>query len=412
MAVDLVFLEKIVLAVLVGALLGFEREYSHRYAMAGLRTFSLISLLGAVSTLLSQQLQFGFALTVVAFAAVCVFSLLMYVNGQKRKRFGFTTNISLIIAFVLGVMIALSLFFEAVFLAVLVAVILFSRERLHAWIGGLTKREVADLLEFLVVLGIVFPLLPESIRVGSVEVPILTIWMLIVMISVMNFVAFIAAHHLRIRHKMEVVSFLGGFIDSTATTSALSEMYSKGKEKQLSAAFLVASAGPFIRNLLIVAFIMPSIAGVLVLPVAVGAAVLLLSSYLISRKSKPLKLHVHNPFGVTRAVKMALVILVLFVLLDFLKAYSQNFFLAASFLGGMASSGGTIISITGLASQSAIASNSAMFGFLFAIAGGLLSNVFFMVLWGARRVSGGVLVPSLVAIVTSLALLLIISASY
>ena len=43
--VDVVFLEGLVISMLIGALLGFEREYSKKQVVIGLRSFSLASLL-------------------------------------------------------------------------------------------------------------------------------------------------------------------------------------------------------------------------------------------------------------------------------------------------------------------------------------------------------------------------------
>ena len=94
MALEQLFLQKMGLAILIGALLGLEREHTKHQEIAGLRTFALISLLGSVTVIVSEQLLKNFILVYIGFVAVAVFAIAMYVTGARRKHVGFTTNIS------------------------------------------------------------------------------------------------------------------------------------------------------------------------------------------------------------------------------------------------------------------------------------------------------------------------------
>ncbi|MFH1257697.1 MAG: MgtC/SapB family protein, partial [Candidatus Micrarchaeota archaeon] len=54
-AIALNLLQKLVLAVAIGAIVGLEREHTKKQTLLGLRTFSLISLLGMILTELSKD---------------------------------------------------------------------------------------------------------------------------------------------------------------------------------------------------------------------------------------------------------------------------------------------------------------------------------------------------------------------
>ncbi len=70
---------QLVLAAALGLFLGLEREWSDK--SAGVRTFSLISLVGALFTLVARQTAFGRTLLAVGGGLVLVQSTLLAVRG-------------------------------------------------------------------------------------------------------------------------------------------------------------------------------------------------------------------------------------------------------------------------------------------------------------------------------------------
>src|SRR5688572_1983645 len=100
-----------ILALILGALIGLEREINERKdlastkskektALLGLRTFSLVAGLGSIAGLL----YFGFPL--VSTALVVLFSALLLIfyvfDNTLTKDIGITTEIALIYSFLIG----------------------------------------------------------------------------------------------------------------------------------------------------------------------------------------------------------------------------------------------------------------------------------------------------------------------
>ena len=381
---EVIFLQRVVLAIFIGALLGLEREYTKKQETVGLRTFSLISLLGAVTVFLSEKFLENYALVLIGFIFVCIFSFYLYIIYAKKKaKTGLTTNISIIITYVLGVMVGLGMFIESVFLTVIIAVILYSRETLHHVVKHLTEKELEDLLAFLILLGIIYPIIPQQADLYGINIPLFTIWLLIVLISIINFIAFVISRHVKVQHKVSLISFLGGLIGSTATSLSLVGLYKKNKKraKEIIANFYLLNAAMLIRNVVVMVAIAPVLLTYLSVPAALIFITLAISAFIIlAGKKEKIKMRISSPFKVITAVKFGLAVIVLFVLLGIAQKLGADVFIAAAFFGGMASSLSTSFSIAELLALNAISVTEASVAFVLAFIGSMITNCMMFVL--------------------------------
>jgi uncharacterized membrane protein (DUF4010 family) len=388
MALGLLFLQKVFLSALIGALLGTEREYSKHQEIAGLRTFSLVSLVGCLSVIASEKLGSP-ALVAVCFAFVSIFAIALYANAMlKHRAFGFTTHISLMITCLLGILVGFEFFSEAVFLAIVVAMILFSRDKLHRLVKHLNEREVGDLLEFLALLGIVYPLIPESITVGGIAFPLLTIWMLVVIVSVINFVAFIGARFLCDKYEIGVISFFTGLISLTVTATATAPLYKQNKRllNAIAAGFMLACAGMFLRNYAIVLFGSVGNAAFFVPTMAAAFAVYLAFSLPAFKKKSRTHLHLRSPFNVKEAVKVGLLVLVLFSVLNLSKSVNMDLVFIAAFLGGLVNSEAVAVSLAGLLASGGIDPVTATIATFLTCSSSVIRGYFFYTIFGCREI--------------------------
>src|ERR1700685_3997878 len=86
---------KLAIALAIGLLIGFEREWSHKDF--GVRTFSLTALLGALTAIVSAPVM------LMGMLATVVFAVLLNVKDiAASKTVEGTTSVSLVITFVLG----------------------------------------------------------------------------------------------------------------------------------------------------------------------------------------------------------------------------------------------------------------------------------------------------------------------
>ncbi len=364
------FLEKVLLAIFVGALIGLEREYSKKQLVVGLRTFSLISLFGALTSMISD------ALILAGFLFVAAVSLLLYFSGIKQKKGrGFTTHMSIAITYFLGAFVGLGYFTESISLSIIVSVVLFSKERLHKLVEHLTEREVGDLLEFLILLGIIYPIIPDSVTIYGITFPLMMIWMLIVLVSLINFAAFLSSRFMSAAHEVEAVGFFGGVVSSVATVISLFEnLKSKTFMPVVLAGFLIANAASLFRNAFLMMVFEPTTITYLFIPCFVSVVFLLLLGVRKLEKVRVKRFKVDSPFNVSSGIKLGVYVLVLFTLLDLFKGFSGAVGLL-SFFGGIISTSAVVISLVSLMSASQISPQIAAFSLALAQVGSFLSTL-------------------------------------
>lgn len=376
--IDLLFLQKIIVSLAVGGLIGLERQHTKKQVIIGVRTFALISLLGVLSVMLSQALGTP-AIAVLGFALASAFSFSLYFfSMSKGAPLGFTTAVSLMLTFILGTLVGLQYFSEAVFLAVIITVLLYSRERLRGIAKNITGKETTDLLEFAALVGVIYPLLPEKAVIFGINVPLLDIWLLVVLVGLINFFAFMAARYVSAVRQIELTSFLGGLIASTPTAIALLSFYRENKRsiKIITGGFMLLNAAMFVRNFLIVAIPNPGIAYYLGLPLAILLFATLGYAYVSVRGEKSgAKMHVQSPFGVANALKLGLSILVIYVVLgEMQQAFGPGVFLLATFLASIIDTRGVSATIATLTLSGGISLLTAAGALIIAYSGGLISN--------------------------------------
>jgi hypothetical protein len=143
----------------IGLLLGVERERGKGErldrAAAGVRTFALVAFLGSLSIVIPVP---GLPILVGAF--VGIIAVVAYARTSSTDP-GTTTEIALMVAYLLGMLTqsALSL---AASLAVVITIVLASRDRLHTFVTDiLTEDEFRDALLLAAVALVILPLVPD-----------------------------------------------------------------------------------------------------------------------------------------------------------------------------------------------------------------------------------------------------------
>lgn len=210
-----------VLAALGGGLLvGVERERNKgegpQRAAAGVRTFALTALLGAVAALLGP----------VALALAGLAVVVLTVAGYQQSRGddpGLTSELALVLVFLLGAQ-AMHAAQLSAGLFVLLAVLLASKPALHRFTREvLSAAELGDLLLLAASVLIVLPLLPDrTIDPFGVLNP-RKLWLLVVLVMGINAAGYIALRTFGARRGLLLAGFLGGFVSSTATIGGMGQ---------------------------------------------------------------------------------------------------------------------------------------------------------------------------------------------
>lgn len=216
------------LAVAVGAglLIGLERERRKGQGpdrdAAGLRTFMVAALAGAVAQIVST------VLAGVALAGVVALAALSYWRSQSRDP-GLTTELALISTCLIG-MLAVPEPALAAGCAVVLAAVLAARERLHHFATDwLSEQELYDGLLLAALALVLLPLLPSQPVSWMGDLSPRRVLMLVIVILLMQACGHLAQRLLGTRAGMAVSGLLGGFVSSTATISAMGGMVRAGQ---------------------------------------------------------------------------------------------------------------------------------------------------------------------------------------
>ena len=203
----------------IGLLIGIERERrkgrSSARIEAGLRTFAVVALLGAVTVLLGGEL-----LLAVAICGVAVLAAIGYHRGRKEDP-GMTTEIALLLTLLLG---ALAMHEPPLAAAIGagVAILLAARSRLHHFARRvLTEREFNDALVLAAATLVVLPLIPDR-HIGLFEaINPRTTWTIVVLMLGIGAAGHIALRALGPRFGLAIVGFASGFVSSAATIGSM-----------------------------------------------------------------------------------------------------------------------------------------------------------------------------------------------
>lgn len=309
-ATTLELFERFGLAILLGALMGLERERSGS-RIAGMRTFPLITLFGAVTGSLSE-LSGNLWLLAAGFIGVTAMAVMgNLLQARRRPDPGLTTEIAMLLAFGVGALVHFRQALLAVAVAFSATAILYFKPHLHAFSRKLEQKDLFAIFQFGLVTFIILPLLPDRGFGPFGALNPRHIWLMVVLISGISLVGYVVLKLAGGRWGGPVLGLLGGIVSSTATTLAFARHARENPALSRTAAVVVvlASTVVMVRVAVEVAVINPGLLRDLALPVflmflaGVATAGVVWSR---SRREQALAPETKNPAELTSAVTFGL----------------------------------------------------------------------------------------------------------
>ena len=204
----------------VGLLIGAERERRKQEGStstaAGIRTFAVASLAGAVSLIAG-----GVTLAAVATGGVVVLTALSYWRTRADDGPGLTTEIALVLVVLLGAL-AVREPGLAAGAGVIVAILLAARTPLHHFVGKvLTEDEVRDALVLAGATLVVLPLLPDRGMGPYGALNPRSVWIIVVLVLAISAMGHVLVRALGARFGLPLAGLASGFISSSATIGAM-----------------------------------------------------------------------------------------------------------------------------------------------------------------------------------------------
>jgi uncharacterized membrane protein (DUF4010 family) len=229
------------LAILLGALMGLERERSGA-RIAGMRTFPLIALLGAVCGFLAE-LSGSFWTVAAGFLGVVALTVTGNVlQARRRPDPGITTEIAILIAFGVGALVHFRQAFLAVAIALASTAILYFKPHLHAFSRKVEQRDIYAVFQFGLLTFIILPVFPDRDFGPFDALNPRHIWLMVVLISGISLTGYVVLKGVGKKWGGPVLGLLGGMVSSTATTLAFGRHARKNPDFSRTAAVVVILA--------------------------------------------------------------------------------------------------------------------------------------------------------------------------
>jgi uncharacterized membrane protein (DUF4010 family) len=214
--------------------------------------------------------------------------------------------------------------------AAVAAVMLFeSREVLHRLVQKTDPEEVFTLGKFLILAGIVLPLLPNHPVVSFTPLSPFNVWLALVAISALSYASYLLQRYLP-KSGALLPSILGGIYSSTATTVTLARRQKQAgaKNLELAAGIVIAVAMMYLRVDVIVAIfnaslalaLLPALGGMFALSLSIG--LVLWSRRTGDTSAEPANIGARNPLQLGTAVTFA----ILFVTVALASAWVRQSF--------------------------------------------------------------------------------------
>jgi len=374
---------RIAVAVALGLFLGLEREWSQK--AAGIRTFALVSVLGAIFTIVDTERCAAAAgacppvLTGMGSLFVIVLAGVLMFSGMRddEESLHLTTAVSMLVAYGVGVLVALGAVLSATVVAVTSSILLVFKRELHDFAWGLSREELRSTTEFAILAFVVYPILPAgSVTAGSgawaVEIEPRVVWSMVVFVAAIGIVNYVVVQTYGGRG-IAVTGFFGGLASSTAVVGTMLDHVSEHSNatRYAVAGVLLANAAMALRNLLIVVVFTLS-AGVLLegtVPLAAIVVGSVLVAGLTADWTEDVEMDLDSPFSMRNALGFGAMFLVVVVAGGLAESqFGSTGLFVTAVVSGLVSSAGATTSAVVLYRTGAISSDAATIAVLLATA--------------------------------------------
>ena len=355
----LVFMERVVISVGIGMMIGLEREWAQKDI--GVRTFAIVAL--------AFTLAWGISPVASYILLVALIPLVTLVNWRSYARDGsleITTSAALFATAVLGMLVGQGQLLVASACAVVLTGLLAWKSEVVRFAGEVKIDEIRAAIVLGLIAVVVYPLLPS----GPVDpwgmVNLRAAWTVVLVISGIAFANYILLRLYGTRG-IRWTGLLGGLVNSTATVAELAGR-SRTDPARLSAfalpGMLTASTAMLIRNGLILGiFDRQALAyGWLSVGCMLAVSVLLIGRIRV-RDADTAPLHLQSPISVRQAFTFGALFLIITLAAEMAnRLLGQAGFLLVALLGGLVSSASTTAAAGILAANGTLSPTLAGYG--------------------------------------------------
>jgi len=357
--IDALFIQNSILSIVLGFLIGLQREmhasYAHRARdFGGMRTFSMIALLGYLSAWATAFSPYLF-LVVAALTGLLLIAAYV-VNSMAVPEKGTTSEFSALVTFVIGGMLHFTLPIVAVFTTILVLSLLNVKEKMQEYKKSLTREDISAAIVFMVMTFVILPVLPDRAVDPMGLVNLYRIWIMVVLVAGISFFGYIAIRFFGSAQGIGIAGLFGGLVSSTAVAMSMARQVRDNAPlaRSLAVGIALASSMMLVRAGIEMWVINPSLVRPFVIPILVGSltgfAYIAMIYFTSQREKITHAMAFKNPFDLKEALFMGLVFGLVLALVKLADLHVGDMGVyAVAFVSGVADVDAIILSLSSLA---------------------------------------------------------------
>jgi len=320
------FLMTIVFSFIVGLeFYNYLRINQYQYGFGSIRTFVLIGLLGFIL----YQLNTDGLFFIMGIGLLGAMLGIFYWRQSSEKHFSILEIVLTLLVFLIGpVAVSFPIWFLVLFVVLLV-LMLGEKPLIHQFSRNLANNEIVTLAKFLIISGVILPLLPNKQIADMLPVTYYKVWLAVIIVSGFSYLSYLAQTYLFKTRGLILTGLLGGLYSSTAISVVISRRAHHRQDDwvNVSSALIMATAMMYFRLLVIIFLLDGSVGKGLFLPfssliIVSCIAVISILHFGQDDLSKPTT----NTFQHPLELPTALVFASLFVLFTFVTHYVINHF--------------------------------------------------------------------------------------
>ena len=338
----------------LGLLVGLQRE-KNKPQMAGVRTFTLVALLGTVIGILSRDYGNPFLIPAFAIAITAIMVISNYLKSRQdgETRFGITTEMSMLLMFALGSYLVEGNKIIGVIVGGTIVILLYVKDILHSFIHNLEDKDLSAIMTFTAISLIILPILPNQDFGPYETLNPREIWLMVTLIVGISVLGYFLYKWVGKKAGMVSNGILGGLISSTATAVSYARSSASNKDFSRVSAFVICAATTIsvIRAIVEIVIIVPRDLPQLIAPFLVLLGFMVIVSivvfYSVSNRSE--KDSIPEPDNPAQ-FKSALIFGVMYAIIILTVAFAEDKFgdrglYLVSIIGGLAKTDAVTLSL-------------------------------------------------------------------
>lgn len=314
--------------------LAFEEFHtrSGKTRPGGVRTFPLLALTGATLYQLdpARLLPLCVGLAVLGgLLGIYYWRHIGELDEDGHPNVGLVVPACNLLAFLIGPTVLAQPTWVAVGVTVVTVLLLTARESLHGWARRIETTEIITAGKFLLLTGLIMPLLPDQPVTDLTDITPHQIWLAVLAVCTVSYASYLLQRYVAPRGGMLGTAVLGGLYSSTATTVVLARraVADPATLRQAQSGIVIATAIMYLRLLVIMAVFNRPLALTLAPPLLVLAGIGGAIGLLLYRGGQGMTAQeTEKPLGNPLELSAALVFATLFVVVTLLSAWVKASF--------------------------------------------------------------------------------------